>query len=219
MKICFPVRSNDGLESVVFRHFGLAPQLLIVDTDSRQVTEFDPQLLCDVAGPKRFELLTDQEQVSAVVVIEIGQGACLNLQETGIKVFQAAEGSIAANSELLLNNNLKEMKAEEINMNGQGRGMGRGQGQGRGLNCRAAGAGRGMGRKQSMGRGQCVAAGQGQAFGQGQALGQGFGRKQMAEFEVVEPGMGRGRGQGMNAGQRQGLGRGMGRSNGMGFGA
>lgn len=50
MKLCFPVRKNDGLESRLFNHFGLAPLLLIVDSETREVEEIDNRKFRDLPG-------------------------------------------------------------------------------------------------------------------------------------------------------------------------
>jgi predicted Fe-Mo cluster-binding NifX family protein len=33
MKLCFPVEKDEGMESVVFGHFGSAPMFIIVDSE------------------------------------------------------------------------------------------------------------------------------------------------------------------------------------------
>jgi len=38
MKVCFPVMENEGLESRVFGHFGSAPQFVVVDTVTNEMT-------------------------------------------------------------------------------------------------------------------------------------------------------------------------------------
>ena len=37
MKVCFPVKSNEGLGSIPYNHFGTAPEFVICDLDSNDV--------------------------------------------------------------------------------------------------------------------------------------------------------------------------------------
>ena len=37
MKVCFPVKSNEGLSSVPYNHFGSAPEFVICDLESNDV--------------------------------------------------------------------------------------------------------------------------------------------------------------------------------------
>ena len=37
MKVCFPVKSNEGLNSVPYNHFGSAPEFVICDLESNDV--------------------------------------------------------------------------------------------------------------------------------------------------------------------------------------
>ncbi len=40
MKICFPVNSENGLDSIVFNHFGSAPFFIIFDTELKSFKSF-----------------------------------------------------------------------------------------------------------------------------------------------------------------------------------
>ena len=35
MKVCFPVEKNEGINSVVYGHFGSAPAFVMVDTERK----------------------------------------------------------------------------------------------------------------------------------------------------------------------------------------
>lgn len=196
MKLCFPLRNNDGLESRLFNHFGLAPLLLIVDSETGEVEDVDNRKFRDLPGPERFRVLTETHRIDALVALEIGIGAFRNLQALGIRVLQGFEGTVAENLSRLADNNYLEIETENIDMIGRGQQKGYGRGMGRGLNCRATAAGRGLGRRQ--GAGYAVET----EFALEERQGLGLGR-----------GLGRGQGQGLGMGQ----GRGMGRGRGMGF--
>lgn len=108
MKICFPVQENLGLASQVFGHFGSAPLFVVVNTETSEVTaiknsdEIHQHGACNpVAG-------LGGHAVDAIVVGGIGGGALAKLNHTGMRVFQAQDGTIEQNLELFHANNLPE---------------------------------------------------------------------------------------------------------------
>ena len=36
MKLCFPVKIDNGLESIVFNHFGSSPLFVLLDTETNE---------------------------------------------------------------------------------------------------------------------------------------------------------------------------------------
>ncbi|HMK43056.1 MAG TPA: NifB/NifX family molybdenum-iron cluster-binding protein [Dissulfurispiraceae bacterium] len=97
MKLCFPVQENQGMESAVYNHFGSAPFFVLVDTESEQVTALGN---CDqhhAHGACNPIMALNGEMVDAVVVGGIGGGALMKLNNKGIPVFRAAEGTIRQN--------------------------------------------------------------------------------------------------------------------------
>lgn len=108
MKVCIPVVENQGLESRVFGHFGSAPWFVVVDLLSSAVSainnsdQIHQHGACNpVAGLGGF-------QVDTIVVGGIGGGALHKLNSDGMRVFQAQDGNIGANLELLRANALQE---------------------------------------------------------------------------------------------------------------
>ncbi len=181
MTICFPVTRNDGLESQIFEHFGLAPMFLLVDAKTGEVEEQANRNEGRGRGGRQpFKALVGKT-VDAVVVGEIGQGALAGLHQAGFKIFQAQAGSIADNLSLLTEGNLTE-----LSLNAVCRGFAGARGQGRGL-----GQGRGRGQGQGRGLGQGLGQGQGQGRGRGRGQGQGQGRSQ-----DIDPYSGLGQGKG-----------------------
>ena len=101
MKICFPVKDNQGLESAVFNHFGSAPSFVVIDTDSGAVAEVINRDLHHAHGACSPLKALDGHPVDAVVVGGIGGGALAGLTRAGIRVYRSSAPSIAANIDLL----------------------------------------------------------------------------------------------------------------------
>ncbi len=108
MKACFPVLENQGLESVVFEHFGSAPAFVMVDLVTSEVTSSNNGDQTHEHGACNPVAGLSGYQVDAVVVGGIGGGALQQLNRAGIRVFQAEEGNIGVNLELLRANTLSE---------------------------------------------------------------------------------------------------------------
>ncbi len=87
MKLCIPVQENNGLQSEISRHFGSAPQFLIVDTESGNCRSLPPQSQHHEHGECRPVQSLSGETVDGVVVGGIGKGALHKLQAAGIQVF------------------------------------------------------------------------------------------------------------------------------------
>lgn len=89
MRICIPVRSDEGLDSHVFPHFGRAPCLAFVDTTSNACEVVSNTVHahghghghCVPAGT----LMT--RGVDAVICRRLGQRAFLNLSDAGVQVY------------------------------------------------------------------------------------------------------------------------------------
>ena len=108
MKVCFPVKSNEGLSSVPYNHFGSAPEFVICDLESNDVKSIGNGDLGHEHGKCQPIKALSGEVVDAVVVGGIGQGAIVKLNSMGIKVYQAVEGSIGDNIDSLNKGELKE---------------------------------------------------------------------------------------------------------------
>jgi predicted Fe-Mo cluster-binding NifX family protein len=129
MKICFPVpvSGTNNLESQVFGHFGSAPGFVIVDTTTRSICDVinrDQQHAHGACSPLRA--LGGQE-VDAVVVGGIGNGALMGLLNAGLKVYQSRGGTIGENLALLESNHLPLLQPEQV-CGGHGGGHGNGHG-------------------------------------------------------------------------------------------
>jgi len=97
VKVCFPVRANQGLESGVFNHFGSAPVFVVVDTETAEVAEVLNRDLHHAHGACSPLKALDGHAVDAVVVGGIGGGALAGLTRAGIQVYRAGAATIAEN--------------------------------------------------------------------------------------------------------------------------
>ena len=112
MKICFPVESDKGLDSEVFGHFGSAPIFIAFDTLTKSIDTINNQDLGHVHGMCNPLKALDGKMVDVIVVGGIGAGAINKLNEMGIKVYRASEGTVRDNIRIFKNNTMFEMTVE-----------------------------------------------------------------------------------------------------------
>ncbi|MEM5786459.1 MAG: NifB/NifX family molybdenum-iron cluster-binding protein [Syntrophobacteraceae bacterium] len=112
MKICFPTRNLQGLDSAVYEHFGSAPGFVIVDTESKKVEEIKNDDLHHAHGMCQPLKALGGNKVDAVAVGGIGAGALMKLQAEGVRVYRAAQGTVGENIEFLLKGHLPEFDAK-----------------------------------------------------------------------------------------------------------
>ena len=129
MKICFPTTRNQGLESVVFQHFGSAPMFLLVDSQTSEVTEQSNRDRGHAHGNCHSLSSLKGLAVDAIVVGGIGRGALAGLNQAGLKVYQACPGTIADNLVGISAGQLQELTTDDV-CGGHGRAHGHGQGHG-----------------------------------------------------------------------------------------
>ena len=108
MKVCFPVVENQGLESQIYGHFGSAPEFVVVDIVTSEVTAINNSDQIHQHGACNPVAGLGGHQVDAVVVGGIGGGALYKLNAAGIRAFQAREGTVAENVALFRSNELPE---------------------------------------------------------------------------------------------------------------
>jgi predicted Fe-Mo cluster-binding NifX family protein len=113
MKICFPVAKNQGMDSIVFNHFGSAPQFVIVDQAAGSVVTIDNRDMHHEHGACNPVMALNGEQVDAIVVGGIGGGALNKLNQKGIRVYKAQGKTIRENMELISANTLPELTLQQ----------------------------------------------------------------------------------------------------------
>jgi len=112
MKVCFPVKSNEGINSVPYGHFGTAPMFVVCDLAKDEIKVLGNGDLGHEHGKCQPMKALSGEIVDAVVVGGIGQGAIVKLNSMGIKVYRAQEGTIGSNLEMLNKGNLVEFSMD-----------------------------------------------------------------------------------------------------------
>ncbi|ATD56036.1 NifB/NifX family molybdenum-iron cluster-binding protein [Clostridium chauvoei] len=108
MRICFPVKSNEGIESIPYGHFGTAPMFVIYDSEKNELSTIGNGDLNHEHGKCQPIKALAGEIVDAVVVGGIGQGAIVKLNSLGIKVYKAIAGTIDENIKALNDSKLHE---------------------------------------------------------------------------------------------------------------
>ena len=108
MKICFPVEENTGVASHIYGHFGSASMFVVVNTETGEVTTINNSDQIHEHGACNPIAALGGHQVDAIVVGGIGGGALHKLNNSGLRVFQAHEGTIARNIELFKTGDLPE---------------------------------------------------------------------------------------------------------------
>lgn len=108
MKVCFPVKCDEGMKSIPYGHFGTAPLFVMCDLETNEVKAIGNGDLGHEHGKCQPIKALSGETVDAVIVGGIGAGAITKLNSMGIKVYKAVEGNIEENLELLKKAELKE---------------------------------------------------------------------------------------------------------------
>lgn len=106
MKVCFPVKDSPTLESEIYGHFGSAPSFVLVDTDTNDlkvITNADQHHAHGMCSPIRA---LGGHDIDCVIVGGIGGGALMKLNQSGIKVYKAAAGTVSENLALFTANSL-----------------------------------------------------------------------------------------------------------------
>ncbi|MBI5848083.1 MAG: diguanylate cyclase [Nitrospirae bacterium] len=97
MKVCFPVKDSPSLESEIYGHFGSAPSFVLVDTETSDlnvIVNADQHHAHGMCSPIRA---LGGHKIDCVVVGGIGGGALMKLNQSGIKVYKAATGTVREN--------------------------------------------------------------------------------------------------------------------------
>ncbi len=112
MKVCFPVQTDEGIESQVYGHFGSAPVFIVVDTEEKDVQRIDNRDLHHVHGACNPIMALGGQRVDALVVGGIGGGALMKLNAMGVKVYEAGTRTVKENLALLKENKLQELSMD-----------------------------------------------------------------------------------------------------------
>lgn len=101
MRVCFPTEDLNGIDSLVYGHFGSAPGFVVVDTENMHTEEIQNGDLHHVHGMCQPLRALGGLEVDAVVVAGIGTGALMKLNAQGIKTYRAVQGTVRQNLDLI----------------------------------------------------------------------------------------------------------------------
>jgi predicted Fe-Mo cluster-binding NifX family protein len=106
MKICFPVQHDDGIDILVYNHFGSAPIFVVVDTEADDLSTINNRDQHHSHGACSPMKALDNQKVDAIVVGGIGAGALTRLNQMGIIVHRSAAATIRENMALFTSQQL-----------------------------------------------------------------------------------------------------------------
>ena len=109
MKVCFPVQADNGMDSMVYNHFGSAMAFIIVDTEQEGAAAVNNSDIHHEHGACNPIMALGSSRVDAVVVGGIGAGALRQLNADGIRVYRSMEPTVKNNLDLLNENRLPEL--------------------------------------------------------------------------------------------------------------
>ncbi len=112
MNLVIPVSEDRGLDSPVHGHFGSAPCLLAVDTDTMQARALPNRDRAHAQGACRPVEALGEARPDAVLVGGIGPGALRGLRSAGIAVYRAPEGRAGDAVRLFLDGRLEKLDAD-----------------------------------------------------------------------------------------------------------
>ena len=112
MKVCFAVEKDEGVQSVVYGHFGSAPAFIVFDTEVSKTETVNNRDLNHVHGACNPIQAIGGLRPDAVVVGGIGTGAINRLNAEGVKVYRAAAETVQQNLDLLKENKLPELSIQ-----------------------------------------------------------------------------------------------------------
>jgi ArsR family transcriptional regulator len=112
MKICIPTETNEGRTARAYGHFGSAPFFTICDTESGEVEVIDNSNQHHSHGMCHPMEALAGKGVDAVVTGGAGARAVQKLNDSGIKVYRAVEGTVADIAAQFASGKLEEISVQ-----------------------------------------------------------------------------------------------------------
>ncbi|MFH1530426.1 MAG: NifB/NifX family molybdenum-iron cluster-binding protein [Pseudomonadota bacterium] len=97
MKLCFPSQQAGGIDGTPHGHFGSAPHFLIHDTLTGATVEVTNTRAIHEHGQCNPAGALAGHDVDGVIVGGIGMNALMKLNQQGIRVYRAVDGTIREN--------------------------------------------------------------------------------------------------------------------------
>ncbi|THB73659.1 MAG: dinitrogenase iron-molybdenum cofactor [Desulfobacteraceae bacterium] len=114
MIVAVPIDKNQGLESAIYDHFGMAKEFLVINTASNTITTIPNNKRDDPSSHCKASRFTKTHNVDTIITSCIGNGQLRNLTSANIKVFKANPGTVSANLEQLKKDELKPFHMLDI---------------------------------------------------------------------------------------------------------
>jgi len=113
MRICIPTENNNGINSIVYGHFGSAPYFIIYDTETNKINVINNMDTNHKHGECNPISSLADEAVDIMVTGGIGLRALQILNQNRIKAFkQGKETTVSQVIKNLENNKLTEIKSD-----------------------------------------------------------------------------------------------------------
>jgi predicted Fe-Mo cluster-binding NifX family protein len=106
VKICFPVKEVNGLDSEVYGHFGSAPAFIVFNSENKDFAVIENQDRNHAHGMCNPLAALAGKEINSVVVGGIGGGALNKLNAAGIDVYKAQARTVTENLALFISRGL-----------------------------------------------------------------------------------------------------------------
>lgn len=113
MKVCIPVKENKGMDSIPYGHFGSAPEFIICDLTTGEISSINNGDLGHEHGKCQPIKALEGNKVDAIIVGGIGRGAIIKLNEMGTKVYRGLNDTVKNNLKFLKENSLIEISIND----------------------------------------------------------------------------------------------------------
>ena len=123
MKLCFPVKKYEGVQSNVYGHFGSAPSFALMDTETDEISEITNRDADHKHGKCSPLKALDGRSIDCVIVGGIGTGALNKLIGMGASVYKAESGTVSDNLALFRDDRLSRFNPSLV-CGGHGKGGG-----------------------------------------------------------------------------------------------
>jgi predicted Fe-Mo cluster-binding NifX family protein len=113
MVLCIPINENNGLESLVYSHFGSASTFILYDNETSEYDIIDNSNQNHVHGACHPMDSINGKNVDAILVGGIGARAIDKLNAKNIKVYQATTDTVQRNIDMFNNSLLKQFTLQD----------------------------------------------------------------------------------------------------------
>jgi predicted Fe-Mo cluster-binding NifX family protein len=113
MKLCIPIKQNNGLDSHAYSHFGSAPAFILFDTGTDEYEIIDNSNMHHSHGACMPMESLIGKNVDAVLVGGIGERAISKLNNQNIKVYHAVSDTVSMNVNMFKKSMLTELTLKD----------------------------------------------------------------------------------------------------------